>query len=356
MPLKNYGVLKGKAVEVRLATSRNAHYQVRLIDETTDYRIAINVRSQMTPSEVEYIVIDNFSHPVLNKLPEFQLGFTQLAPTPQSGALDFIRDNLFDRAMMKPLPFDVPGIDNDLNEKIDRVMQRAIADERAVVYAFGERWGPEERMKDKYFAFLPGNGIHDIHMNQGNLGRFVGDDGVRQDGGLIINFPDENEWIAIFLKFQSQCWHTDDTTGRRLQGVAKGYVVREEDAPNPALPAATPSRVDLPDEVEPHGMVRIIAAMVNSSKTPEVETVTLLNTAAHELSLNGWFLMDTGKQRIPLSGKLAAGATQVVQVKRPNALSNRGGTISLINDGGLKVDGVAYTREQARNPDWTLVF
>ena len=44
---------------------------------------------------------------------------------------------------MRPLPFSVPGFDNDLNEKLDRVMQRAVGDENALVYAFGERWGPE---------------------------------------------------------------------------------------------------------------------------------------------------------------------------------------------------------------------
>ena len=69
---------------------------------------------------------------------------------------------------MRPLPFSLPGFDNDLNEKLDRVMQRAVADENALVYAFGERWGPEPGTKDKYFGFLPGNGIHDIHMNQGD--------------------------------------------------------------------------------------------------------------------------------------------------------------------------------------------
>ena len=67
--------------------------------------------------------------------------------------------------------------------------------------------------KDKYFGFLPGNGIHDIHMNQGNVGQFMQDDGVYQDGGLLIHFPDQQEWVAAFLKFQSQAWHTDDTTG-----------------------------------------------------------------------------------------------------------------------------------------------
>ena len=200
MPLKSYGVLKGKAIEVRLGAGQSPHYQVRLIDNTIDYRIAINVRSQLAPSEVEYVILERFDHPLLATVEPLPLGFTALAPTPSSGALDFIRGNLFARDDMRPLPHDVPGFDNDLNDKIDRVMQRAVSDETALVYAFGERWGPEPAVKDKYFGFLPGNGIHDIHMNQGNVGRFVKDDGVFQDGGLLIHFPDQHEWVAVFLQ------------------------------------------------------------------------------------------------------------------------------------------------------------
>ena len=85
-----------------------------------------------------------------------------------------------------------------------------------MVYAFGQRWGPEDGTRDKIFGFLPGNGIHDIHMNQGNSGRFVGDDGVWQDGGLLVHFPSVDRWTAIFLKFQSQSWHTDDVTGHTI--------------------------------------------------------------------------------------------------------------------------------------------
>jgi len=352
MPIKNYGVLKGKAIEVRLGTSSNAHYQVHLVDDTTDYRIAINVKSEMAPSEVEYIVIENFNHPITHKIQEFDLGFTALAPTPNSGAIDFIRDNLFDRALMKPLAFDMAGPDNDLNEKFDGIMQRAMSDEKAIVYAFGQRWPTENNKKDKCFGFLPGNGIHDIHMNQGNSGDFKKDDGIRQDGGLIVNFPDQNEWVAIFMKFQSQAWHTDDKTGHRLVGTPDGYPIHED----PALPQGAPSRVELPDEEEPHGMVRIVAALVNSSASPEEETITLLNTTSHELSLDGWKIIDTTRAAIGLQGKVTAGGIQVVQVRRPNALSNQGGTITLLNEQGLKVDGVAYTRAQAKHPGWTVVF
>ena len=216
MALHSYGVLKGKAIEVRLGAGQSPHYQVRLVDDTTDYRIAINVKSQLAPSELEFIVLERFQHPITGLVEGLGLGFTPLQSGPGTGALDFIRGNLFDRAQMRPLPFSVPGFDNDLNEKLDRVMQRAVGDEHALVYAFGERWGPEPGKKDKYFGFLPGNGIHDIHMNQGNSGQFVGDDGVYQDGGVLVHFPDQQEWVAVFLKFQSQSWHTHDQTGHAL--------------------------------------------------------------------------------------------------------------------------------------------
>jgi uncharacterized protein YukJ len=338
-------VLKGKAIEVRLGAGQSPHYQVRIVDDTTDYRIAINVKSQLPPSDVEYIVIERFQHPITAIVETLPTGFTNLERQPASGALDFIRGNLFDRARMRPLPFSVPGFDNDLNEKLDRVMQRAVADEAALVYAFGERWGPEPGIKDKYFGFLPGNGIHDIHMNQGNVDRFVGDDGVYQDGGLLVHFPDQQEWIAVFLKFQSQSWHTDDRTGHRIS------------APEPPRPQPPgPPIPEPPTTDDPAGLVRIVAALVNATQSPEVEVVTLLNTAPHAIDLNGWALLDTQKKRLPLADVLAAGATRAVQIRQPLALSNKGGAITLLDDRGLKVHGVAYTREQARHPGWTIVF
>ena len=84
--------------------------------------------------------------------------------------------------------------------------------------------------------------------------------------------------------------------------------------------------------------------------------VTLLNTAPHEVDLTGWALLDTQKMRLPLSGAVGAGATRVVQIRQPLALSNKGGVITLVDDKGLKVHGVSYTKGQAHNPGWTLVF
>jgi uncharacterized protein YukJ len=327
MPLKHYGVLKGHAVQRRLGAGSSPHYQVHLIDDQDDYRIAINVKSKLSPSELAYLIDDRFDHPILDSLPGLPAGFTPLPSRPGGSAIDFIRGNLFDRTQMKPLPFDVPGADNDLNEKIDHFIQRAMANEDSVIYAFGERWGPEPS-KDKYFGFKPGNGIHDIHMNQGNVGQFVQDDGAWQDGCLMIHFPAQQQWVGVFLKFQSQAWHTDDTTGHTISE----------------------------PEFEPQGVVRIVAALVNTVGSPEAETVTILNTSPRDVSLEGWQLADKMKNKHKLGGSLRAGETLTVPVRAPMQLSNKGGIITLLDDDGLKVDGVSYTAAQGDQPGWTIVF
>jgi uncharacterized protein YukJ len=337
---------------VRLGSGKKPHYQVRIVDDDTDYRIAINVKSALDPSELEYLIIDNFHHPITAIAEASPLGFTHIETRPGTGAMDYIRGNLFDRAAMRPLPYNVPGLDNDLNEKINAVMQRAVADENALVYAFGERWGPEPAKKDTYFGFLPGNGIHDIHMNQSNVGEFVKYDGVWQDGGLLVHFPDQGQWIAVFLKFQSQGWHTDDTTGHKIGEPASPGAVPPGAVPVPNAPEP----FFVPTTEEPQGLVRIVGALVNSTASPEVEVITLLNTAPGEVSLDGWAFLDNQKRRQPLGGTLAGGEARAFQVAEPVLLSNRGGIITLVNESNLKVDGVAYTREQASNPGWTIVF
>lgn len=239
--LRNYGVLKGRPVNRRLASDGNAHYQVHVVDDDTDYRIAINVASALNPPDLCYLIDSNYRHAFLEKIAALPVGWNRLDSRPGGPALDFIRANLFDSDAMAVLPFSVPGPDNDLNEKLDDHIQRALGDESAVIYAFGERWGPENKKKDKIFGFAPGNGVHDIHMNQGNEGSFINDDGIYQDGALLTHFPADDQWVGVFLKFQSQSWHTDDATGHTAmvaphsatsapprQGTAQ--VVRERDA------------------------------------------------------------------------------------------------------------------------------
>ena len=338
MPIAKYGVLVGRAIQNRLGTGDSPHYQIEMADDDTDYRIAVNVKSQESPSEVEFLVDEHFQHPILDKLPATS-GFHPLPSEPGGVALDYIRGNLFDRTKMVALPIDATGADNDLNEKIGHFVQRAMGDESSLLYAFGQRWGPETA-KDKIFGFKPGNGVHDIHMNQGNSKKFKGDDGVWQDGGLLFHFPKQNQWVGMFLKFQSQAWHTDDKSGHTIA----------VDTSGPGTSTGTGTGE------EPHGLIRIVAALANSIQSPEVETVTLLNASPQPVNLAGWSLADKNKNKFALSGTIAAGATLLVTIAPPMQLSNKGGIISVLNDQGLKVDGVSYTKEQASQPGWTIVF
>src|SRR5436190_17657702 len=115
MPIKGYGVLVGRAIQRRLGTGDSPHYQIEMIDEATDYRIAVNVKSSESPSEVEFLVDEHFQHPILTDLAALPSGFKPLASKPGGVALDYIRANLCDRTKFVPLPITAAGADNDLN-------------------------------------------------------------------------------------------------------------------------------------------------------------------------------------------------------------------------------------------------
>lgn len=341
MPLAEYGVLAGIVAGQRAEGGTDTpHYQIRVRGGEADFRVAVNVLSQEEPAELLYVAEENFRHPLTQGLPGLPDGFTPLPSQPGGMALDYIRANLFDRRQMQPEPASAPGPDNDLADKLDHYVRRAAVDPGARLYAFGQRWGPEAKIPDKVFGFLPGNGVHDIHMNQGNSKRFRGDDGVWQDGGLLLHYPAQDQWVGIFLAFQSQAWHTDDHTGHTTGGLPE---------PGPA---------PVPGPGEPDGIARIVAALVNPpGPAPEAETITLVNASPQPVDLAGWSITDRVKHQMTLDGgPLAPGDSRRVQVTAPVQLGNQGGQITLLNPDGLKVDGVAYTQAQASAEGWTIIF
>jgi uncharacterized protein YukJ len=329
--LVKYGVLIGRPAERRRESGADSpHYQIRMTtDAGASYRAAVNVLSAESPSELLYAIVDDLEHPITASVAGLASGWHEL---PARGGLDFVRGNLITRAQMRPLPPDVAGPDNDLADLLDLHIQHAMGRADARLYAFGAPWGPEAA-RDKIFGFKPGNGVHDIHMNQGNSARFAGDDGVWQDGGLLLHFPSESRWVGIFLAFQSQAWHTDDTTGHAIH--------------------------DAPPPVDGDGpAVRILAAMVNpKGGTPEHETVLLLNASPQAVELGGWRVADRNNQACALpSVRLDAGAVLNVPLQPNVQLGNKGGSITLLDKAGLKVSGVAYTADQAKREGWTVTF
>jgi uncharacterized protein YukJ len=354
MPLNQYGVLAGRAADARREDGDDTpHYQILLVDsDATSWRLAVNVESSQAPSELLYLVEDDLHHPVTDVLAALSSGWHLLTPRAAGGPnIDFVRSNIVDRARMRLLPPSAAGPDNDLADLLDHYVQRAIADPAAVVYALGQRFGPEPSVPDKVFRFKPGNGVHDIHMNQGNAGSFRKDNGVFQDGALILHFPAQSRWVGIFLAFQSQAWHTDDRTGDALGG-QQPAPVKPDTPPRPSEPPAPPPAPAA------DGVVQIVAAMVNPvGPAPEAESVLLLNVSPQPVDLSGWKIADKVKRTCPVPpGPLAAGATLRVAISNGVALGNSGGIVTLLDSAGLKVSGVAYTAGQGGREGWTVTF
>jgi uncharacterized protein YukJ len=125
-----------------------------------------------------------------------------LLPAGNPLALDFVRQHVVKREDMILLNADDASnlTASDLHNEIDDLVARAINDSQAEFFAFGSKF-PE--------------GIHDIHFNQGNPVAndhgpdFSQDNGIFQDGALMVFFPSDQRWLAAFIAFQSQSWTTD---------------------------------------------------------------------------------------------------------------------------------------------------
>lgn len=215
MGLQNYAVLKG-TVAGHLRDADDDHYQILVRAGGAMHRIAVNVKSSApkSPSTLLFTSLTKLPDAFARGLGALKPGLTRLASKPDGLALDYVRSGWFKPSAMKVVPPDVPGADNDLKDKMETAVVKAVELNGSLVYAFGQKWGPEKTVKDKYFRFLPGSGIHDIHMNQGNSGKYRKDNGIWQDGGLVFWYPGTSKaapgrWLAFFLAFQSQSFKTD---------------------------------------------------------------------------------------------------------------------------------------------------
>jgi hypothetical protein len=129
MPLKSYGVLAGRAVERRREGATDTpHYQIRVeTGDGTSFRVAVNVQSQETASELLYVVNENFEHPVTESLLGSSDGWRPLPAGPNASNLDYVRANLLDPATLRALPPDAAGPDNDLALRYARAINGLLA-------------------------------------------------------------------------------------------------------------------------------------------------------------------------------------------------------------------------------------
>jgi uncharacterized protein YukJ len=208
MPIQNYGVLKARPQQGVQATASSPHYQILVVDENeTKFRVAVNVESNNQPVDLQYYIDADFQNAIISQLGTLASTFTALDSQPGGLALDYVRGGLFPLDQVDQL-FAIAA-EKPLSQLLDAQIQQAIAEPDAFLCAFGTRW-PESNTPDQPFGFVPDNGIHNIHMNQGDTdSSFASENGPWQDGALLIFLPSTQKWTAIFLKFQSQSWQTD---------------------------------------------------------------------------------------------------------------------------------------------------
>lgn len=136
---------------------------------------------------------------------------------------------------------------------------------------------------------------------------------------------------------------------------------------NPLLPETHPVNVDTniidpgnprPDAGRDDSPVRIAAAMVNPAGNEAAgEWVSLINLGADTVAMTGWRLTDHKGREHPLPDQqLEPGVAIRVQPVAAMQLRNLGGSITLSNANGQRVDRAFWVSEEGRRQGQPIVF
>ena len=124
-------------------------------------------------------------------------------------ALDFVREQVAGKPMITqaqmgllPKGLALTAAANPMLNAVDTLLNQAVA-AKSTIFAFGSAYADNGKV----------DGIHDIHMNQGNpaVGGHSGSNGIWQDGALFLYAPATKLWTAVFIAFQTESWKTDNS-------------------------------------------------------------------------------------------------------------------------------------------------
>ena len=212
-----YGYVKAKVVSAPTlkATRRphetQYHLHFSLMVDGDRWDVAVNVGTNDADDQLKYKLVFDFQHPIVQSLKAADAGSHDLTGQSALPALDFMRSDLLKSTGAWRDSDIMDGSDRpDPTASVKRLVERARS-ENLDVYLFGR-------------FYTEGDGIHDIHMNQGSTGGFIhrpGNDSndhndVWQDGALLVD-PGQDQWIAFFSAFDQQHVPTDDL-GNPLPG------------------------------------------------------------------------------------------------------------------------------------------
>jgi uncharacterized protein YukJ len=195
MPLHSgYGVVVGSlerhGIEAPGREGRWPHYEIMIGTPRGHYRCLINLHSRVE-ANLNYCDLRVVERDLVRPLLDLPPGFHRLDPTPQSGALDSLRHPAFTDPCVRWLP--------ETGQDAVQLIQYYLLNVTRI-YAFGE-------------PFTEGRGLHNIHVNQGDRPgtRFALENGIWQDGGLMMDYERPTRRLSIFMtRFSTQRFPTDD--------------------------------------------------------------------------------------------------------------------------------------------------
>jgi uncharacterized protein YukJ len=206
-----YGYVKAKVTsEPKLKSSRHSHeiqyhLHVSMLVAGDQWDVAINVGTNDGDDLLKYKLLFDFRHPIIQTLASSEDGAHDLTGQNALPALDFMRSaDLLDNTGKWRDSDVMDGSDaTEPAATLKRLLSRAHQNELDV-YVFGR-------------FYSEGNGIHDVHLNQGSTKGFIhrsGDDSndhndIWQDGAVMVNVG-EPEWAAYFSAFNQQLVPTDE--------------------------------------------------------------------------------------------------------------------------------------------------
>jgi hypothetical protein len=153
------------------------------------------------------------------------------------------------------------------------------------------------------------------------------ENGVWHDGASFVWDGRAQRMTAIFLSFQSQAWHTNDS-GDPIDG-----------ATGAEAPAYDFSKADGALIMPPPRLAQLTSA----HRGPDGGASVVLTNMSHDpLDLSGWTLVVDAKTPIDLPAtKLGPGQPLSVTLT-PGSLEDRGGVLMLVNPSGLSVHCAAH--------------
>jgi len=338
-----YGVLRGHPDRYKREDNASTpHLQIRVLEDGGQpWRIAVNVQSD-TGSHVAFWVVDPLiGEPILAGLPGLATGFTTAAANADH-ALDFVKAPLFDFTLGRVLPPTGQANADDLQDLLSLYLDQCKT-AGGEIYAFGAKFDQNlHKPIDAEFGNTDGlHGIHDIHMNQGNVGQHAGDNAVFHDGGLILKFPDR--FLGLFLGFQTQRVPTD-SVGKAAPGSRSiGELISGGPPPPPTAVEST---------------VYMAHALINpSGADPGQEIIVLASLSTSSQTLSNWRLLDKNGHVTTINATIAGGSFVAVTLDGNGVqLGNNGGNLILQDLTNAQVDAVTYTGEDASSEDRYVRF